>query len=196
MQDLLPSGSKILLQSMDFCISIIETCTTCDSDSLLSLLPLADSLGPGFVSLIPVCVITASGDDKPAATLALDILIGSLRSLINVTNVSADWLQELCVERVVEWLCKILDICRVKGSAIAPTSAASAARMSSPMGLDKSEDGSSAPPPSQDQSATLAFDLLCVTLALLVNLVEQGGSGKRLLLDTGELVCAPRFALF
>ncbi|KAI9602692.1 hypothetical protein H4Q26_001988 [Puccinia striiformis f. sp. tritici PST-130] len=157
-------GYKIL-KHVGYCMDVIEACTVSEEDAL-----------------------TRHHHLTHISMSALDILIGCLRSMVNMTNYNSSWSDELSSPSVIESICGLFGICREgfnnqhqRGSIATPPKKCSPKR--------KTEDGSmmadlgrrSAPDNRVDH---VVFDLLCVCLGLLTNLLEQSGLATNILRET------------
>ncbi|KAI7949524.1 hypothetical protein MJO28_008345 [Puccinia striiformis f. sp. tritici] len=182
-------GYKIL-KHVGYCMDVIEACTVSEEEALsyinLYKLSLAKNV---FGSLITLCHTLARHHHLTHISMsALDILIGCLRSMVNMTNYNSAWSDELSSPSVIESICGLFGICREgfnnqhqRGSIATPPKKCSPKR--------KIEDGlmtadlgrRSAPDNRVDH---VVFDLLCVCLGLLTNLLEQSGLATNILRET------------
>lgn len=124
---------------------------------------------------------------------ALDILIGCLRTMVNLTNYNSSWASELSTPSVLQALCGLLAICR-EGYNQHRSSPYMVGNQEPPnVPVDHLLDPSSTVnqfqhtnPPSliDNRVDEVVFDLLCVCLGLLANLLEQSAQATDMLRQT------------
>lgn len=185
-----------ILKHLGYCMDVVEACAVCEEDALKSIDLLRPSLLDVFASLISHCHVLARHHKSKVSTLALDILIGCLRTMVNMTNYNSIWSEELSTQSVLEALCGLFGICRegydeyfkspskqreIPTSHLSPQS----------IDHDDSPDLSLLSPhraeeysPQFDSALRIdevVFDLLCVSLGLLANLLEESAGAKGML---------------
>ncbi|WAR57651.1 hypothetical protein PtB15_8B704 [Puccinia triticina] len=170
------------LKHVGYCMDVIEACTVCDEDALNSINLFRDPLAQVFGSLISLCHSLARHDQSKIAMTALDILIGCLRTMVNVTNYNAVWASELSTPSVLQALCGLFGICR-EGFNQHRSNQKLKERADSPLAI--ANHPQEWPRPSHDNRVDdVVFDLLCVSLGLLANLLEQSTPATDMLRET------------
>lgn len=162
------------------CMDVIEACTICEEDGIMVLERDQSSLAACFTSLLPLFHVLATQREECTASQGLDVLIGCLRTMVNVTNHNEAWANLLTTTNLLQTLCGTLNLCR-QGyqklmSKVDPSPHPLPTDSESPVEKDKkTSDG------FNRVAQEIVFDLICVTLGLLANLVEQCPTGKQLI---------------
>lgn len=174
------------LNSIDTCLQIFESCSTSTPQTYdilsIKLTPLTSTL----VSLILASHILAH-DTNPTTTTnseAMNVLLSSLRMLIDLTTNHEEWSRELMRGDNIEIVGSLVKIMvaarRRKGSVIEETTVV----LSSD---DISELGGEVDGKEKEASIMLRYDLLCLALGVLTNLVETVDTTKDILRETCKL---------
>ncbi|MBW0534842.1 hypothetical protein O181_074557 [Austropuccinia psidii MF-1] len=179
--DLLPEDGRRILQKISFCMDVLETCTLCEEEALNSLELFRESLSDIFPSLISLCYIVACLKEPATASTGLDILIGCLRTMVNVTNYNAVWAEKLATPILLQSLIGILNLCREEYDSVRVQLVKVASNANSSM--LKERISKNAVEGASGRAEDVVFDLLCVTLGLLANLVEQSPKAQSMLKD-------------
>lgn len=177
--DLLPPQALMAVYRVNSCMDVIEACTICEEDGIMVLERDQSSLAACFTSLLPLFHVLATQREESTASQGLDVLIGCLRTMVNVTNHNAAWANLLTTTSLLQTLCGTLNLCRqgyqkfmskVDHPHPIPTNSDSTVEKDK-----KASDG------FNRVAQEIVFDLICVTLGLLANLVEQCPNGKQLM---------------
>ncbi|KAH9814453.1 hypothetical protein DFH28DRAFT_971769 [Melampsora americana] len=184
--DLLPPQALMAVYRVTSCMDVIEACTICEEDGIMVLERDQSSLAAGFTSLLPLFHVLATQREECTASQGLDVLIGCLRTMVNVTNHNEAWANLLTTESLLQTLCGTLNLCRqgyqkFMSKSDTPHSHPRAKDSELRVTEDKgTSDG------FDRVAQEIVFDLICVTLGLLANLVEQCPKGKQLIRTVGE----------
>ncbi|PLW10908.1 hypothetical protein PCANC_12936 [Puccinia coronata f. sp. avenae] len=180
-EDFSIADGQDILKHAGYCMDVIEACTVCEEDALNSINLCRQSLSSVFGSLISRCHSLARHDRSEISMSALDILIGCLRTMVNVTNYNPTWASELSTPSVLQALCGLFGICR-EGFNHHRSTQNSDPRLD-PLSIVNQPHHTSLP--SLDHRVNdVVFDLLCVDLGLLANLVEQSTEATDMLRET------------
>lgn len=184
LQDLLPADGSISLPQIDTCLRIIEACSSSDLSTHDILWDRMTPLISSLADIVLSCHIlaTSAAPDPKVASSAMDILLSALRLLIELTTRDAAWSLELSnCERAVPTLVKLLVAARTKGKGkgkrIRALSTSSAAKMEVDEGGELEED-------EPETASQIKFDVLCLALGVLTNLVETVPEVKDVLRET------------
>lgn len=192
-EDFSAGDGQNILKHIGYCMDVIEACTVCEEDALNSIDMFRQSLGRVCGSLISLCHRLARHEQSEISMTALDILIGCLRTMVNLTNYNSSWASELSTPSVLQALCGLLAICR-EGYNQHRSSPYMVGNQEPPnVPVDHLLDPSSTVnqfqhtnPPSliDNRVDEVVFDLLCVCLGLLANLLEQSAQATDMLRQT------------
>lgn len=181
-QDLLPADGSINLHLIDTCLHIFEACSSATEDTQYLLATHLSLLAPSLAHLVLACHILACGSDAPLASTAMDVLLSSLRLLIDLTTHNPEWSIALAQSPLmVSTLIKLIVATR--------TTAAKAGK-----GRFRSMSVGEVLPPSEDLVeggekpvvVNVKFDVLCLTLGVLTNMVESVEGVKDVIRETRE----------
>ncbi|KAA1138309.1 hypothetical protein PGTUg99_029964 [Puccinia graminis f. sp. tritici] len=176
-----------ILKHVGFCMDVIEACTVCEEDALNSINLFRDPLASVFGSLISLCHSLARHDQTKISMTALDILIGCLRTMVNVTNYNSIWASELSTPSVLHALCGLFGICREGYDHHQSTQKAikrAEDRIDPPSVSPSLINHPQGPHAHDNRVDDVVFDLLCVSLGLLANLLEQSTQATDMLRET------------
>ncbi|KAI8453299.1 hypothetical protein BY996DRAFT_4583350 [Phakopsora pachyrhizi] len=180
---------KIILQNISYCMDVIETCTVCEEDSFKVISNFRESIPPRLSKLVSICRAVAIQKEIETASIGLDILIGTLRSMVNITNETSTWSERLATPSVMETIIGITQFCR------------DGYDYSSNIFEYENDDCNNQNTTTEKiQKVSMSvgeifFDLLCVTLALLTNLIEQSLNGVKLLKGTRKCMSTHRSSI-
>ncbi|KAG0152585.1 hypothetical protein CROQUDRAFT_650035 [Cronartium quercuum f. sp. fusiforme G11] len=175
--DLLPPDAVSVVHRVNSCMDVIEACTICEEEGMMVLDDDRNSLASCFVTLLPLCHMLATQRDQGSASQGLDILIGCLRTMVNATNHHEDWAELLTTPNLLQTLCGTLNLCRQGYEEFMNKSAESD-------GLPKDDSGNASDGQHggiSQKAREVVFDLICVTLGLFANLIEQSLEGKHII---------------
>ena len=181
-QDLLPADGSINLRLIDMCLHIFEACSSATEDTHYLLTSHLSTLAPSLAHLVLACHILACGSDAPAST-TMDVLLSALRLLIDLTTHNPEWSIALAQSPLmVSTLVKLIVATRTKAARAGQGRFRS---MSTGEGLPASEGVESEEKPAV---VNVKFDVLCLTLGVLTNMVESVEGVKDDIRKTREFV--------
>jgi len=192
-EDFSAGDGQNILKHIGYCMDVIEACTVCEEDALNSIDMFRQSLSGVCGSLISLCHRLARNEQSEISMTALDILIGCLRTMVNLTNYNSSWASELSTPSVLQALCGLLGICREGYNQHKSSPHMNGNQEPANVPVDHSLDPSSTVNQSQHTNLSslvdnrvdeVVFDLLCVCLGLLANLLEQSTQATDMLRQT------------
>lgn len=176
-QDLLPTDGSINLSLLDLCLNIFEsTSASAPSHAHYILTQHLTPLSHSLSLLLLASHILAGGPDPSGATKGMDCLLSTLRLLVELTTKDPDWSIELSNSpRIVSTLIKLVVATRTTSARVGKGRFASTI-------VEEGEKG----------EGGYKFDVLCLTLGVLTNMVESVESIKDTLRDTRTSLDPPR----
>jgi len=192
-EDFSAGDGQNILKHIGYCMDVIEACTVCEEDALNSIDMFRQSLSGVCGSLISLCHRLARNEQSEISMTAMDILIGCLRTMVNLTNYNSSWASELSTPSVLQALCGLLGICREGYNQHKSSPHMNGNQEPANVPVDHSLDPSSTVNQSQHTNLSslidnrvdeVVFDLLCVCLGLLANLLEQSTQATDMLRQT------------
>ncbi|KAM0750083.1 hypothetical protein T439DRAFT_380825 [Meredithblackwellia eburnea MCA 4105] len=178
----LPADHSVNLPQLDVCLRIIESCSRAEPLTQEILSSRMASLAPALIDILLACHIVLGGKDLSQSTsaAAMDLLLSTLRLVIDLTTNDPEWsLAFANCDLAIPILVKLLASSRNLKVQPTPTVVVVSPLLSS-------EDDVSAPIEEQKSSppGQFNFDVLCLVLGVLANLVETVPEVKDVLRET------------
>lgn len=172
--DLLPDDGSVSITLIDTCLRIFEATTAGSLEAAPRLSNHIATLAPALANvLLTAYLLTTASPSARSSQAAIDCLLSTLKMLLELTTHRPEWAEALGRDgALVRTLLRLLLATRTESAK------AGKGRFTLPADTDhvESEDGGG----QRDYN----FDVLCLGLGVLANLVEAGGEIRRVIRET------------